>query len=170
MAYRPVDRSYTPEYLAKQHNAMRWLAEQGLTLEEIRSFSFGNIEEWNKQLKILRSVRRVRLDLKTGNITSNDVEVWIKIPIKNTPFYNFFIKDKFPCPFLFTREKPKSWRRELSRDSLYSSSEIHQICGKLLDRPINDPLTKVLEFGTIEVSKLNITNLKARGQVEMLKV
>ncbi len=158
-----VDRSYSHEYLKEQHGAMRWLAEQGIDPEDIRVFSFGNIDETKRELRVLKTIHTIRLDRKNGVILTADCQKWVKIPAKDSPFYDFFIKKKFPSCFLFTKERPKSWRREEAEKSLYSLSDIQMICG---NKSLNDPLTKTLEFDTIRVTKLNITNLKAKEQIE----
>ena len=71
---------------------------------------------------------------------------------------------------MFTRERPRTWRREGSKESIYSLAEVEEICsecspvypGKKAESDSISLLTNFDEFANIEVSKLNITKSKTK--------
>lgn len=165
-----IDRSWSPAYLQKQKEAIRWLFKQGLTPEEIREMRWGFIDDADKLLRIRAKVTSVKVDLATFDMTRTVYEHEFEIPLRNTECEWFFLKSKIPCAWMFTRERPKTWRREGSKESLYSLSDIRAICRK---NHSVDPcktcnldsinlLTNPDNFASIEVSKLNITKPKTK--------
>lgn len=167
MARAKINRSYSMELYEKQRLAMRWLYEQGFTIEEIREMSLGKIDEDSRAVMAKRKLTNIKYDLKTGEIVPIESEHWIHAPLSGSGFEDFFLKDKLPCCYFFTREKPRNWRREVARDSLYSLSVVQGICGrKCKDYSVN-VLTFISKYDTMEVSKLNITKSKAKEQGRM---
>ena len=166
-----VDRSWSPAYLQKQKEAIGWLYKLGLTPEEIREMRWGSsVDDADKVLLVRRMVTFEKVDLKTWQIERSEYEKTFKIPLRHTECEWFFLKSKIPCSWMFTRERPKTWRREGSKESLYSLSEIKAICRrfnsvypckKLSLNSIN-LLTNPDNFANIEVSKLNITKSKTK--------
>lgn len=165
-----VDRSWSPAYLQKQKEAMWWLLELGLTPEEIREMRWGSVDDGEKVLLIRRMVTFEKVDLKTWQIERSEYEKIFKIPLRHTECEWFFLKSKIPCPWMFTRERPKTWRREGSKESLYSLAAVEKICSetpsidpcKCLESDSINLLTKMDKFVNIEVSKLNITKSKTK--------
>lgn len=162
MAYQPADRSFSPEYLRLQHGAMRWLHDNGFTYEEIQQFHLGNVNEGRKVVVASQCNlgRAIHMAFHGGGIKPR-----LEVSVVGSRFEWFFLKSRFISGWMFTREKPRSWRREVARASLYSIKEIKIICDRdqtEAKRP-RLALTKPLVFGTIKVSKLNITNLKPEG-------
>ncbi len=169
MAYKPVDRSFSPDYLQKQHNAMRWLYSQGLKLREIQKLSFGNIDESSREVMVNRREIEARYFSGLGRVWVDSWEREVRFNVKGSGYENWFFTQKFRSCYFFTKEQPKSWRREIARNSLYSLAEIREIC--TAKPPISkNILTFKPEFGTIDITKLNITNLKAKELEEKLKV
>lgn len=165
-----VDRSWSPAYLQKQKEAIWWLCERGLTPEEIRVLHWGCVDDADKVLLVRRMVTFEKVDLKTWQIERSEYEKTFKIPLRHTECEWFFLKSKIPCPWMFTRERPKTWRREGSKESLYSLAAVEKICSetpsidpcKCLESDSINLLTKMDKFANIEVSKLNITKSKTK--------
>lgn len=165
-----VDRSWSPAYLQKQKEAIGWLLELGLTPEEIRVLHWGCVDDADKVLLVRRMVTFEKVDLKTWQIERSEYEKTFKIPLRHTKCEWFFLKSKIPCPWMFTRERPRTWRREGSKESLYSLAEVEKICSeiysidpcKCLGSGSINLLTNIDEFANIEVSKLNITKSKTK--------
>lgn len=162
MAYQPIDRGFSPEYLRLQHGAMRWLHDKGFTYEEIQQFHLGNVDEGRKVVVASQPSlgRAVQMAFHGGGIKPR-----LEVSVVGSRFEWFFLKSRFISGWMFTREKPRSWRREVARASLYSLEEIKTICDldEIAAKRARLALTKPLAFGTIRVSKLNITNLKPEG-------
>lgn len=170
MAYKPVDRSFNKKYLEEQHRAIRWLAEQGLTHEEIRVFNWGNVMEDERALRIFHKVCSIRYDRETGMIAREENEREIRVALVGTECEHFFLKSRIWCHWAFLREKPKTWRRKGSAGSLYSLSDIQRICAELTPQLSGNILTLAEMFGTMKVSKLNITKSKSQRQEIETKV
>ena len=155
------NRQFTDKYLTQQHEAMRWLYQQGFTCEEIREFSMRNIDETKRTIRAFRDVTFIVYDLekhiiKTNETTNKD----FKKKVSGTKYDFFFMKQRFTSTYLFTRERPKSWRREIAKESLYSLSEVQEICSSVVSLESTNRLTKLPEFDNIEIAKLNITKAK----------
>lgn len=172
MAYKPKRnfKPLPPEYVEAHKEAMRYLAKQGLTVEEIREARWGRIvDEADKVVMIDTSITSIRYDRNTGLFFSETHDGRTrKIPVKETGLEWFFLKSRIMCPWMFVRVVPKTWRKEGSRECLYSLSEIEEILGNdLCSTSINTSLlTKLPEFDTIRVSNLNITKLKTERAIE----
>ena len=163
-----IDRSWSPAYLQKQKEAMWWLLELGLTPEEIREMKWGSVDDGDKVFLMRRMVTFEKIDLNTWQIECTEYEKAFKIPLRGTKCEWYFLKSKIPCPWMFTRERPKTWRREGSKESLYSLAEVEKICSecspvypcKKVESGSINLLTNFDKFANIEVSKLNITKSK----------
>lgn len=164
-----VDRSWSPAYLQKQKEAIWWLYKLGLTPEEIREMRWGpSVDDADKVLLVRRMVTFEKVNLKTWQIERSEYEKTFKVPLRHTECEWFFLKSKIPCPWMFTRERPKTWRKEGSKESLYSLAAVEKICSEIpsidpckrLEKGSINLLTKVDKFANIEVSKLNITKMK----------
>jgi len=163
-----IDRSWSPAYLQKQKEAMWWLLELGLTPEEIRVLRWGCVDDANKVFIFSTEVTYLKADLGTGEIQREECQRELKISLRGTRCEWFFLRSKIPCPWMFTRERPKTWRKEGSKESLYSLAEVEEICSecspvypcKNVESDSISILTNFDEFASIEVSKLNITKSK----------
>lgn len=158
-------KEWSKEYLQRQYEAMCWLAEQGLTVEEIRNMRWGQVDEFKREIGVKRMVTSIKYDSKTGVLdkTQEEKEIPVKIEGKCS---DFFLKSKICCTWMFTCHKPKTWRREGSREALFPVSFVKKIVQNYL-HPYNiSVLTNVDKFATIEVSKLNITKMKTKEQTE----
>ena len=157
MAYQPVDRGFSLEYLRLQQGAMRWLYDNGFTYEEIQHFHLGNVDEGRKV--VVASERNLK---RAAQMVLHGGKPKLEVSVVGSRFEWFFLKSKFISCWMFTKEKPLSWRREVARASLYSIDEVRMICDRDTSAARRSKLllTKTLVFGTMKVSKLNITNLK----------
>ena len=165
MAYKPIDRSYTSEYLKIQHQAMCYLASLGLTDREIREFSWvRSIDPDNREIVITRKVQKAKYYSGIGRVFIDEFDDELHFPILGSGCEDFFLRDKFISCWMFTREKPRSWRREVAKSSLYSLSDVAKITSEAAKKPAEWVLTKTPMFGKIRVTKLNITNSKAKEQ------
>lgn len=152
MGYKKVNREFTKEYLQKQHNVMRWLYLQGLTTKEIKKFSFvRNIDEDTREVVIYRQEFDARYFSGLGRVVVDKWDREYRVPIAGSGFEFFLLEQKFVSCFMFTREKPKSWRREVAKSSLYSLSEIEKICAEIPTTAVKWPLTFEPEFGRMKV-------------------
>lgn len=178
MAYKPVDRSYNEKYLAKQQMAIKWLAAQGMSYEEIRTATWGMVDDGDKTIAIPTRICSIRYDCETDLVFRQEHTKRVKIRLTGTENEQFFLKSKIPCTWMFTRERPRTWRKEGSKESLYSLPEIQRIIeGDEAARLNNGAqqldgsmLTKLLKFATIEVSKLNITKSEPTEGIEEAEV
>lgn len=169
MTYKPVDRSFSKEYLQRQHNAMRWLFAQGFEFREIQKFSLRNIDEDTREVVVFRKEFQARYFSGLGRVVLDNWDREVRAKVKGSGYEYWFFNQKFQSCYFFTREKPKSWRREIACNSLYSLVQIREICTSEL--PISkNVLTIRPEFGTMKITKLNITKLKAKELEEQLKV
>ena len=156
MAYKPVDRSFSQDYLHKQHEAMRWLHEQGITTEEIRTFTLGNIDEDTKAIRIVRTEFDAKYYSGLGKIYVDQWDRELRIPVRGSGHEWFFLKSRFISLYMFTRERPKNWRKRIAAESLYSLSEIRKICAKKSTPVSTNPLTFNREFAIIRGIEENI--------------
>lgn len=165
-----IDRSWSPAYLQKQKEAIRWLFKQGLTPEQIREMRWGAVDEADKLLRIRAKITSISADLDSFDLTRTEYEREFQIQLRNSECEWFFLKSKIPCAWMFTRERPKTWRREGSKESLYSLPQIKAICRsfysvdpckRFTSNSIN-LLTNTDNFANIEISKLNITKSKTK--------
>lgn len=159
---RKVNRAFDNKYLTQQYQAIRWLYEQGFTLEEIREFSMRNVDESERVVMAFRDVDSIVYDMRNCEIVDRSTsKKSIKVPINGSGLEYFFLKMRFKSSYLFTREEPKSWRREIAEESLYSLSEIRKICSSARPLKTTTTLTNVMKFANIEIAKLNITKAKS---------
>lgn len=165
-----IDRSWSPAYLQKQKEAIGWLFKQGLAPEQIRELRWGAVDEADKVLRIRAKITSISADLDSFDLTRTEYEHEFQIQLRNSECEWFFLKSKIPCAWMFTRERPKTWRREGSKESLYSLPQIKAICRscysvdpckRFTSNSIN-LLTNTDNFANIEVSKLNITKSKTK--------
>lgn len=156
------NRRHDPVYFQEQEKAMIWLTEQGCTPDEIRTMRWGAVDESDKTLTIRKNVTILELDRQSGFVKRDEYEKSFQIPLKGTKCEWFFLKSHIYCSWMFTRERPLSYKRKKSQASLFTPVEIMKICGKAgSDYSINS-LTNGNVFGTIELSKLNITKMKTK--------
>lgn len=168
MAYKPVDRSYSQNYLEKQHSAMRFLASLGVPLEELRTYHWGMVDEGDKKLTVEAPVRFVKFDQETGKMDVQDYQKKFEISLRGHDQQEFFIKSQIFCHWMFTRERPRTWRTEGSTISLYSLPEVEKVCKgvEMEFETFGNLLTKALKFANIRVSKLNFHSLGTKGETE----
>lgn len=162
MAYKPVDRSFPADYLQEQHNVMRWLYENGLTAREIRQLTIGNLDESYREVKVTREHLEARYFTGLGGAYIDKWDEEVRISARGSGYVHFLFVSKLKSCYLFTREEPKSWRKAIACDSLYSIEEVERICNceEIINRNV---LTLPSKSATMKVSKLNITNLKPRS-------
>ena len=148
----------------KQIEAMRWLAKNGLSAEEIRTLRWGCVDESAKQITIKRDFLSVRYDLETQVIYKKVREGReTKLSFAGQSVEWFFAKSQTPSMFwVFVREYPRNWRKNKHLNSLYSPQEIQGWIKDLpgLENKSTNVLTLPAEFGKMKVVKMNITKLK----------
>lgn len=153
-------------YLNQEYSAMRWLAKQGLSPEEIREFGWGSVDEESKAIKLRRKFVHVKYDIATGAGKQDEEIKEITISLKGTGHEYFFLKSKTPSYFwVFTAYAPgpKDWRREDSKKALFPLEVVKWACRGIEDcgkQGDISTLTKMEKFGNIEITKLNIANLE----------
>lgn len=116
MAYKPVDRSLSPEYLRGQRLAIQWLAELGMRPEDIRLMRWGMFDPTTRQIRIVR---------RLGVIKREQL-----VRVKGSPAENWFLSSKIYCGWMFIKERPRSWKREIAINSLYELDEIAEKAGQ----------------------------------------
>lgn len=155
-----MGKDYDPSYLNKQFAAMRWLAVQGLTPEEIREMRWGAVDETTKKIKLRQTFFSIKYDLKTRAMIKDEYDREILIDIEGSGNEWFFLKSMFKCPWMFTSHPPKTWRKEGSKEALFPLDIIERNVKELLIKDSTRGLTFSELFDNIEISKLNITNSK----------
>ena len=166
-------REYTESYLFEQVSAMRWLKEQGLTCEQIRDMRWGMVDESARCIYFPTSITSLKIDLETGETVKNNEIKNVTIHIKGSGHEWFFLKSKFICPWMFTRQVPRSWRKGKSREDCYSLEDVEKFTDKTFTPVIPplfeeiDELTKALKTDNIRVSIVNITNPEIIEQVKV---
>lgn len=157
------NREWSVQYLNKQYAAMRWLAKQGLAPEKIRLMSWGQVDEFDRTIRVKKQITNIMYDFDTKMVYRKEYDYPIKVPYQGSGQEWFFEKSKYPCMWMFTAFIPKSWRKEQAREALFPLEVVEKIC-KDLRLPEFKPLTILTDSANIEVSKLNIhkskTNLK----------
>lgn len=162
---------YSINYLNKQIYAMRWLAQQGLTPEEIRTFRWGAVDETSKTITVRKKLFFIRYNRENGIISRIEDTKEVRIPIpEDRELRYFFLKSKYICPWMFTAEPPKTWRREGSKSSLFPLDSIKNYCKDRLSLETSSVLTNLDKFDTMNLSKLNITKLKTQEPIREAKV
>ena len=154
------NREYSLHYLNQQYSAMRWLAKQGLTPEEIREMTWGKVDEVTKTIKLVKKVVFIKYDPIIQSGVFDEEERELHIPIRGTGHEWFFLESKFKCPWMFTQFSPVSWRKKESRVALFPLEVVEKCCRDLLPTDRISTLTDMDFFGNIEISKLNVTKMK----------
>jgi hypothetical protein len=164
-------REHDLHYLNQEYSAMRWLAKQGLTPEEIREFTWGRVDESEKVVKIRRVIFSIRYDRGTGHIFQQEHKKEVKISFKGSGHEWFFTKSPmYNVTWMFTAHRPKSWRKEQGREALFPLEAVKNCCRDIAEIPSTNLLTLAVGYGNIEVSKLNIQNLKTVEQIEEAEI
>ncbi len=161
-----TNRGLPLEHLEAEYRAMRWLAANGYTLEEIQKFSWADVDEFDKKARAKREVFFIKYDRETGQIIADKREKELLIPIDDREVAEFFAHSRVYCHWCFVSERPLSWRKEKSLASLFPLCKIEEICGKPkpVEKSFISSLTQGQGFGTIKVSKVNIQNTKTKEQ------
>lgn len=163
-------QEHSLHYLNQEFSAMRWLAKQGLTPEEIREFRWGRVDETTREITIMAKVLHYRYDRDTCQLYKQESKREIKIPIKGSGQEWFFLKSKTPSLFwVFTAHKPKEWRREEAREALFPLEVVEKCC-KDVRIEAKIPLKIFDDYGKIEVSKLNIQKSKTVELIEEAEI
>lgn len=151
------NREHSAAYLAEQYEAMRWLRSWGLTPEQIAGATWGMVDETIRSVAITEPARFYRYDRKKGAIEWEEYGHKEWVSVKGESVEHFFLKSQIFCGWMFTRERPKSWRKEKSADSRFPVSEVEKIVAGVEERPKN-LLTNLEQFATIEIAEVNIRN------------
>lgn len=170
-----VNRSWDSNYLQKQYEAMEWLVDQGMSLDEIRLMRWGSVDESNKTITLNKKMTILKADMKNpGLVKRDEYDKTFTVPLRGTKCEWFFLHSGIYCVWMFTREKPLYTQREKSRPSLFTSDEIKRALEarrKLVENSTINALTNDDLFANIEVSKANITKMKTaeleRKAIEM---
>lgn len=164
------NREWSVQYLNQQYSAMRWLAKQGLTPEEIREFTWGQVDESEKIVKIRKVIFSIRYDRDTGHIFRQEHKKEVKISFKGSGHEWFFAESGIYNTWVFTAHRPKSWRKEQGREALFPLEVVENCCRDIVEIQSTNLLTLAVGYGNIEVSKLNIQNLKTVEQIEEAEI
>lgn len=164
-----IKREWSPEYLQKQHEAIRWLAEQGVSSEEIRLMTWGRVDDTTRELMIKKKVVFFQYDRENNAVKRDEYEREFRVQLRGTKCEWYFLKSKYPCMWMFVKFVPTSWRKEKTLDSLYTLEEIEAICGKGLVNRDMSVLTNNGFFANIETSRLNITKMKTKELIDKAK-
>jgi hypothetical protein len=145
---------------------MRWLAMQGMSPEEIREARWGMVDETDRTISVHASLLRTCYNRDTGVIsTTRSDGHTVKLLINGSGLEWFFLESKISCAWMFTKKKPKTWRKQGSKEALFSVEAVEKICSDLTPVNATSVLTKRDPFARIRVSKLNITNPKSVERV-----
>lgn len=149
-------------YLEQEFSAMRWLAEQGLTPEEIREFRWGLVDETERTVLIKRKFVSYKYNREDGTIFRTEDIREVRVSLKGSGQEQFFLKSKTPSFFwVFTEHWPKGWRKEDAREALFPLSVVENCCRKT-QITNSSTLTFIDGCANIEISKLNIHKSKTK--------
>lgn len=171
MAKKPYQ--YRPRETRMQNQqifAMRWLASQGLTAEEIRVLRWGSVDLIRKTIRIKKPVTSYIYNEEQGIVCRKIEEKHIYLSPAGSGTEWFFFKSKTPSLFwVFLKYLPKRgvWRREHQLNLLFSVEEVEDFIRdvpKLPGKINTNLLTCEPKFDTMKVAKSNITNLKTKGK------
>ena len=158
----PINRAWGLEYLQMEREAARWLIEQGVAIEQVRELTWGAADETTRTIRITSKEVMIKYDLEWKIMEREEKEKEFHLPAKGSGCEYFFFKSRISCGWMFTKERPRSWRKEKSRDSLFTPDEFEEFCGKDSLDGGTTTLTDLAFFGNIEISKLNITKTKTQ--------
>ncbi len=164
MAKKPTE--WGIQYLNQQYSAMRWLAKQGLTPEQIRVMRWGAVDETDRSIRIDTNFFYVKYDKKTDIAKVDTGEREIHISLKGSGHEWFFMESKIACAWMFTARPPKTWRKQGSIEALFPLEVVENCCRDLALNPSISGLTELENFGNIRVSKADITKLKTSELME----
>ena len=155
-----ANREHNLHYLNQQFSAMRWLAKQGVPPEAIREFRWGMVDEESKTISVITEVFNISYDRKTGVLARIQNKREVKLDIRGTGQEEFFLKSRIYCAWMFTAERPRSWRKEKSREALFPLEVVEKCCRDLCEINNSSILTNLDMIGNIRVSKANIKEAK----------
>ena len=160
--YKPIPVRLQNQQIA----AMRWLASFGLSPEHIRTLRWGCVDELKRTITIRTNIVSHLYDKEQGIIFKKIDTKNTAIPLSGTGLEWFFLKSNTPSLFwVFVKNYPKRgrWRANQQLEILYSTDEINVFIRDVQKIPENittNLLTFEPKFATIEVAKLNFTNLE----------
>lgn len=160
------NRELPLEHLNMEKRVMRWLYDLGYSFEEIQKFSWREVDEFEKKIRMDREVFFVKYDLKTGEMTVEKGKKHLEIPIEDEYVANFFRYSRIYCQWCFICKKPLSWRREKSIDSLFPLCKIEEICIGRSQKVDLNALTNEGKFARIKLSEENIEKAKTKELAE----
>ena len=160
------NRELPLEHIRAEMRAMRWLYTLGYSFEEIQKFSWREVDEFDRKIRMDREVFFAKYELKTGKIDIKKERKHMEIPIDDENVAVFFRYSRIYCQWCFVCKKPLSWRREKSVDSLFPLCKIEEICmGQDYEADKThkiDALTNEDKFARIKLSKENIESTETR--------
>lgn len=163
-------REHSLQYLNQEYAAMRWLAKQGMTPEEIRELTWGKIDEDTRTISVVSKIIHCRYDIESHQLYRQEEKREIRLPIIGSGHEWFFLKSKTPSHFwVFTAYRPKGWRKEVAREALFPLGVVEKAC-RDVEITTKSPLKLFDDYGNIEVSKLNIQKSKTVELIEEAEV
>ena len=102
------------------------------------------------------TTRQVRILRRLGCLKWHQL-----ISVKGTPVEHWFTKGRWYTTWMFVKERPQSWKRELAVDSLYSLAEIEAIVRKS-DLLLKAKRGKIKVANVVDIHNLSRLELKAR--------
>ena len=154
------------EHLEAEYRAIRWLYEIGLSCKEIQVFSWRDVDEFDKKIRLKREMFFTKYDPGTGMILTDKREKQLLVEIDDREVAEFFAHSRIYCHWCFIEKKPLSWRKDKSIDSLFPLCKIEEICGGCENNSWISALTITQGFGTIKISKENIEKTKTKEQAK----
>ena len=121
------NRELPLEHIRAEMRAMRWLYTLGYSFEEIQKFSWREVDEFDRKIRMDREVFFAKYELKTGKIDIEKERKHMEIPIDDENVAVFFRYSRIYCQWCFVCKKPLSWRREKSVDSLFPLCKIENV-------------------------------------------
>lgn len=159
------NREWSSEYLRKQHQAIRWLS-QFIGPNQIRTLTWGVVDESAKTLKIRSKITTLITNLDNNSLVKREESYKeFMVDLRGTECEWFFLESRIHCAWIFTKQKPKTWRKQGSMSSLYAPAEIKAILEAVenyLGKTNISMLTNPDYFDIIELSNLNITKMETR--------
>jgi hypothetical protein len=149
------NRGHSGLYLEQEFQAMRWLKGQGMAPEQIANATWGIVDEAKRTARVTVPARIYKYDRGKDELVYNEYQHTEEVSFKGEDVEKFFTKSGIFCSWMFTRERPRNWRKGKSTDAKFPLPEVEAAVLGVDEISIN-LLTEIEEFATMDLADLNL--------------